>query len=203
MLASSSTHGAERINLTSSTRSSRRYKILQVLYRWTTISVATESTATPQADSSKVSSRRESMAIRYLPVGRLGSFSRPCTTFLKVHHLSIPVLRELTSSRTVLRYLAREKKVLHRDINWRSVLLVRPEDAPNVKDVITLKETDEPIKHRYRFISNIYNEEKYVWYLPECDFSNGIKGHEFESHCVILSRPLTSVQAAPTTYQIP
>ncbi|KAL5523172.1 hypothetical protein ACEPAF_1439 [Sanghuangporus sanghuang] len=59
----------------------------------------------------------------------------------------------------VLRYLVQEKEVLHRDISWGNVL-IRPEHAPDVSIDFPSQPTNEPIPHTYRFISDIFSEEK-------------------------------------------
>ncbi|KAL5480888.1 hypothetical protein ACEPAI_9829 [Sanghuangporus weigelae] len=75
-----------------------------------------------------------------------------CTTVLEFLEAMYDLLE-------VLRYLVQEKDVLHRDISWGNVL-IRPEHAPDVSIDFPSQPTNEPIPHTYRFISDIFSEEK-------------------------------------------
>ncbi|KAL5499142.1 hypothetical protein ACEPAH_1660 [Sanghuangporus vaninii] len=63
----------------------------------------------------------------------------------------------------VLWYLVQEREVLHRDISWGNVL-IRPENASDISIGFPSQPTNEaigPTPHTYRFISDIFSEEKY------------------------------------------
>ncbi|OCB84048.1 hypothetical protein A7U60_g8719 [Sanghuangporus baumii] len=72
--------------------------------------------------------------------------------------------------------LVQEKEVLHRDISWGNVL-IRPEHAPDVSIDFPSQPTNEPIPHTYRFISDIFSEEKrrVRVVLTDFDFASDLK----------------------------
>ncbi|KAL5480883.1 hypothetical protein ACEPAI_9824 [Sanghuangporus weigelae] len=92
-----------------------------------------------------------------------------CTTVLEFLEAMYDLLE-------VLRYLAQEKEVLHRDISWGNVL-IRPEHAPDVFIDLPSPPTNEPIPHTYRFISDIFYEEKrrVRVVLTDFDFASDLK----------------------------
>ncbi|KAL5530961.1 hypothetical protein ACEPAG_3837 [Sanghuangporus baumii] len=92
-----------------------------------------------------------------------------CTTVLEFLEAMYDLLE-------VLRYLVQEKEVLHRDISWGNVL-IRPEHAPGVSIDFPSQPTNEPIPHTYRFISDIFSEEKrrVRVVLTDFDFASDLK----------------------------
>ncbi|KAL5480886.1 hypothetical protein ACEPAI_9827 [Sanghuangporus weigelae] len=92
-----------------------------------------------------------------------------CTTVLEFLEAMYDLLE-------VLRYLVQEKEVLHRDISWGNVL-IRPEHAPDVSIDFPSQLTNETIPHTYRFISDIFYEEKrrVRVVLTDFDFASDLK----------------------------
>ncbi|KAL5480763.1 hypothetical protein ACEPAI_9703 [Sanghuangporus weigelae] len=83
----------------------------------------------------------------------------------------------------VLRFLADEKDVLHRDVSWSNVL-IRPKelgDKIDVRESIARahmrprRQDEQGIPHTYRFISDIFNEQDWRVRVALTDFDHATK----------------------------
>ncbi|KAL5522452.1 hypothetical protein ACEPAG_8468 [Sanghuangporus baumii] len=80
----------------------------------------------------------------------------------------------------VLRFTTQEKNILHRDISWSNVL-VRPKEYHDVVDVRATianakkdQDSKENIPHRYRFVSDIFNENEWKVRVALADFDHAV-----------------------------
>ncbi|KAL5523298.1 hypothetical protein ACEPAF_1565 [Sanghuangporus sanghuang] len=87
----------------------------------------------------------------------------------------------------VLRYLTQEKNVLHRDVSWSNIL-IRPKEYCDLHETGVVKvanrrfvsDNEHCISHNYRFVSDIFDEDKWKVRVALADFDHATIVHTGE-----------------------
>ncbi|OCB91431.1 hypothetical protein A7U60_g1309 [Sanghuangporus baumii] len=88
---------------------------------------------------------------------------------------------------SLLRYLTQEKNVLHRDVSWSNIL-IRPKEYCDLHETGVVKvanrrfvsDNEHCIPHNYRFVSDIFDEDKWKVRVALADFDHATIVHTGE-----------------------
>ncbi|KAL5480756.1 hypothetical protein ACEPAI_9696 [Sanghuangporus weigelae] len=86
---------------------------------------------------------------------------------------------------SLLRYLAQEKNILHRDVSWSNIL-IRPKEYRDLRRTGVVNESRRRLRtndehgtsHKYRFVSDIFEEDRWEVRVALTDFDHASYVHD-------------------------